>query len=77
MCAAVAPACSPLPPPAVGRLTSPDPATTRERSAREARVRALFSTAAQYICLAAALQQAKDIYKCGRAGHVCMCVGGG
>ncbi|KAG2490140.1 hypothetical protein HYH03_011445 [Edaphochlamys debaryana] len=46
-----------------GRLASSDPATTRERHARETRVRSLFTAAAQYICLAAALQPSRDIYR--------------
>ncbi|KXZ54112.1 hypothetical protein GPECTOR_5g214 [Gonium pectorale] len=46
-----------------GRLTSGDAATSRERNAREARLRALFGAAAQYITLAAALQPGKDIYR--------------
>lgn len=50
---------------AAGRLTSQDAETSRERHARETRVRALFTAAAQYICLAAALQPSRDIYRCG------------
>ncbi|KAG2425640.1 hypothetical protein HXX76_013485 [Chlamydomonas incerta] len=46
-----------------GRLTSQDAETSRERHARETRVRALFTAAAQYICLAAALQPSRDIYR--------------
>ncbi|KAG2453019.1 hypothetical protein HYH02_002354 [Chlamydomonas schloesseri] len=46
-----------------GRLTSQDAETSRERHARETRVRALFTAAAQYICLSAALQPSRDIYR--------------
>lgn len=57
-------ACSlPLPQTPAGRLTSQDVETSRERNAREARVRSLFTCAAQYICLSYALQQGKDIYR--------------
>ncbi|EFJ43333.1 hypothetical protein VOLCADRAFT_121444 [Volvox carteri f. nagariensis] len=53
----------PRPATASGRLTSPDAATSRERHQRETRTRGLFTAAAQYICLAAALQPGRDIYR--------------